>query len=93
LSTSISFLHLIYTFYISTRPFSRAAGALGGRPYRAGRGFARVLHKELGGINRSPGPLDECPSVAYNIDMIFIETPVFTKRILDAMSDDEYAAL
>ena len=25
--------------------------------------------------------------------MIFVETKVFTRRILDAMSDDEYASL
>ena len=38
-------------------------------------------------------PLDGCPPVAYNIAMIFIETPIFTKRIQKAMDDDTYAAL
>lgn len=31
--------------------------------------------------------------MAYNIGMIFIETRLFTSRIHDVMSDDEYAAL
>ena len=38
-------------------------------------------------------PLDGYPPVAYNIAMIFIETPIFTKRIQKAMDDDTYAAL
>ena len=31
--------------------------------------------------------------MVYNTDMTFVETRLFTSRILDAMSDDEYAAL
>ena len=31
--------------------------------------------------------------MAYNTHMIFLETRVFTNRIVDAMSDEEYAAL
>ena len=31
--------------------------------------------------------------MAYNTHMIFIETPIFTKRIQKAMDDDAYAAL
>ena len=31
--------------------------------------------------------------MVYNATMIFVETKLFTSRILDAMSDDEYAAL
>ena len=31
--------------------------------------------------------------MVYNVRMIFVETKVFTRRILDAMSDDEYASL
>ena len=31
--------------------------------------------------------------LAYNAHMIFLETKVFTGRIVDAMSDDDYAAL
>ena len=31
--------------------------------------------------------------MAYNTRMIFVETKLFTDRILDALSDDEYAAL
>ena len=31
--------------------------------------------------------------MAYNTNMIFIETPIFTKRIQKAMDDDVYAAL
>ena len=31
--------------------------------------------------------------MVYNIRMIFVETRLFTSRILDAMSDDEYAGL
>ena len=31
--------------------------------------------------------------MAYNTAMIFIETPIFTKRIQKAMDDDTYAAL
>ena len=31
--------------------------------------------------------------MAYNAAMIFIETPIFTKRIQKAMDDDTYAAL
>ena len=31
--------------------------------------------------------------MAYNTRMIFLETRVFTNRIVDAMSDEEYAAL
>ena len=38
-------------------------------------------------------PLDGYPPVAYNMGMIFIETPIFTKRIQKAMDDDTYAAL
>ena len=34
------------------------------------------------------GPRDSCPPVAYNIAMVFIETPIFTKRIQKAMDDD-----
>jgi len=37
--------------------------------------------------------IDFCPSMTYNVRMVFIETPVFTRRIQVAMSDDEYAAL
>ena len=32
-------------------------------------------------------------SMAYNTRMIFVETKLFTDRILDALSDDEYAEL
>ena len=32
-------------------------------------------------------------SMAYNTRMIFVETKLFTDRILDALSDDEYAGL
>lgn len=31
--------------------------------------------------------------MAYNASMIFVETKLFTDRILDALSDDEYAGL
>ena len=31
--------------------------------------------------------------MAYNTGMIFIETPIFTKRIQKAMDDDAYAAV
>lgn len=31
--------------------------------------------------------------MAYNIRMIFLETRVFTARIVEAMSDDDYAKL
>ena len=31
--------------------------------------------------------------MVYNANMIFVETRLFTNRILDAMSGDEYAAL
>lgn len=31
--------------------------------------------------------------MAYNVCMIFLETKVFTGRIVEAMSDDDYAAL
>ena len=31
--------------------------------------------------------------MVYNFPMIFVETKLFTSRILDAMSDDEYAGL
>ena len=31
--------------------------------------------------------------MTYNMLMIFVETKLFTDRILDAMSDDEYAGL
>lgn len=31
--------------------------------------------------------------MAYNMRMIFLETKVFTNRIVDAMSDDDYARL
>ena len=31
--------------------------------------------------------------MVYNATIIFVETKLFTSRILDAMSDDEYAAL
>ena len=31
--------------------------------------------------------------MAYNMCMIFLETKVFTGRIVDVMSDDDYAAL
>ena len=31
--------------------------------------------------------------MAYNTAMIFIETPIFTKRIQKAMDDGTYAAL
>lgn len=31
--------------------------------------------------------------MAYNMRMIFLETKVFTNRIVDAMSDDDYAGL
>ena len=37
--------------------------------------------------------LDGSPPMAYNTAMIFIETPIFTKRIQKAMDDDTYAAL
>jgi len=37
--------------------------------------------------------VDIYPSMTYNTRMIFVETPIFTKRIQAAMSDDEYAAL
>jgi hypothetical protein len=37
--------------------------------------------------------IDLCASLVYNVCMIFVETKVFTRRILDAMSDDEYASL
>ena len=31
--------------------------------------------------------------MAYNTHMLFVETKLFTDRILDALSDDEYAGL
>ncbi len=31
--------------------------------------------------------------MAYNVGMIFIETRLFTSRIVETMSDDEYAGL
>ena len=31
--------------------------------------------------------------LAYNVDMIFVETRLFTERILHAMSDERYAEL
>ena len=37
--------------------------------------------------------IDVCAPMVYNATMIFVETKLFTSRILDAMSDDEYAAL
>ena len=37
--------------------------------------------------------IDLCTPMEYNLFMTFVETKLFTSRILDAMSDDEYAAL
>ena len=37
--------------------------------------------------------IDLCTPMEYNLVMTFVETKLFTSRILDAMSDDEYAAL
>ena len=37
--------------------------------------------------------IDVRTPLVYNWGMIFMETKLFTSRILDAMSDDEYAAL
>ena len=37
--------------------------------------------------------IDLCAPMVYNAHMIFVETRLFTSRILDAMSDDEYASL
>ena len=38
-------------------------------------------------------PLDSDTPMAYNTHMIFLETRVFTNWIVDAMSDEEHAAL
>jgi len=38
-------------------------------------------------------PLTDYTPMAYNTHMIFVETKVFTTRIVEAMSDDEYAGL
>ena len=37
--------------------------------------------------------IDAYTPMVYNVRMIFVETRLFTSRILDAMSDDEYAGL
>lgn len=37
--------------------------------------------------------IDVDTPMVYNMLMIFVETILFTSRILDAMSDDEYAGL
>lgn len=37
--------------------------------------------------------MTRCTPMAYNIAMIFLETRVFTDRIVEAMSDDDYAEL
>lgn len=34
--------------------------------------------------------LDEYTSLAYNTDMVIVETSIFTKLINQLMSDDEY---
>jgi hypothetical protein len=36
--------------------------------------------------------LNECTPLAYYFGMIFIETPVFTKRLKELLADDSYAA-
>ena len=66
----------------------RVCARSGDRPRRGGR-----RTPPDGRRIRSGGPLDGYPPVAYNIAMIFIETPIFTKRIQKAMDDDAYAAL
>ena len=40
-----------------------------------------------------PHPLDTTTPMAYNISMIFIETSLFTQRIVQIMDDDAYGEL
>ena len=35
-------------------------------------------------------PLDRCTRLAYNMHMIFIETHIFTSRITQSVSDEDY---
>ena len=53
------------------------------------------LNVRMFGLRRRCGvcAIDVCAPMVYNATMIFVETKLFTSRILDAMSDDEYAAL
>lgn len=35
--------------------------------------------------------IDACAPLAYNVPVIFIETPLFTKRITEIVSDEDYS--
>jgi len=38
-------------------------------------------------------PLDRYTQIAYNVRMIFIETPIFTKRVAECICDEDYHSL
>ena len=46
-----------------------------------------------GGGNAFLIPLDGYTQIAYNMLMIFIETSIFTKRITESVSDEDYHKL
>ena len=44
-------------------------------------------------IQRDIGPLTNYTQIAYNMDMLFIETSIFTKRITESVCDEDYHKL
>jgi len=58
-----------------------------------GKGSGGVLENTKRDGERGREPIAFYTSLTYSSDMVFIETPIFTKLVKELLSDEEYRSL